>query len=288
MLLQNNMVLITTTSIVECMPTSKQIILCADDYAQSAAISKGILDLVQLKRLSAVSCMTQSPHWFYHAQDLLPVSEDIDLGLHFNLTHGFASDDKKLTRLIAQSLTGRYSVQSITKELHSQLDFFESALNRAPNFVDGHHHVHLFPGIRQVVLKTLHQRYPDKKPYLRLACPPLTGHDALLRALVLRFLAVGFKKEAMAAGFTFPPFFSGFYSLKQNANYPRFFQHCLQQISSGTLIMCHPALSASNLKEHDPIFLSRWHEYTYLKSPDFEQALNTAKVTLVRFKEMSL
>jgi predicted glycoside hydrolase/deacetylase ChbG (UPF0249 family) len=41
----------------------KRIVLCADDFGQSAAISQGILQLVQAGRLSAVSCMTEADSW---------------------------------------------------------------------------------------------------------------------------------------------------------------------------------------------------------------------------------
>ncbi len=68
----------------------KSIILCADDYGQNASISQAIVELLKLKCLSAVSCMTTSPHWFSQASWLLPYKDYVDIGLHFNLTHGFA------------------------------------------------------------------------------------------------------------------------------------------------------------------------------------------------------
>jgi len=40
-----------------------KLILCADDYAQSAGIDEAIIQLIEKKRLSAASCMTLSPRW---------------------------------------------------------------------------------------------------------------------------------------------------------------------------------------------------------------------------------
>src|SRR5262245_51710288 len=66
----------------------KNIVLCADDYGQAPPISAGILSLIKHRRLSAVSCMVNTPFWREHAQWLKPYSSQIDIGLHLNLTEG--------------------------------------------------------------------------------------------------------------------------------------------------------------------------------------------------------
>ncbi|KAB2641711.1 MAG: ChbG/HpnK family deacetylase [Verrucomicrobia bacterium] len=69
----------------------KRLTLCADDFGQSVAISKGILQLVAAGRLQAVSCLTESPAWPAMAQQLKALGTHHQTGLHFNLTHGFAA-----------------------------------------------------------------------------------------------------------------------------------------------------------------------------------------------------
>src|SRR6185312_11376957 len=68
----------------------KCIVLCADDYGQAPAISQGIINLIEKGRLSATSCMVNSDYWAEHAKWLLPYQQQIDIGLHFNLTEGRA------------------------------------------------------------------------------------------------------------------------------------------------------------------------------------------------------
>src|SRR5436190_22116683 len=66
----------------------KNIVLCADDYGQAPAISKGIISLLEKGRLSAVSCMVNMPGRPEAALWLQPFADQADMGLHFNLTEG--------------------------------------------------------------------------------------------------------------------------------------------------------------------------------------------------------
>ena len=63
----------------------KNIYLCADDYGMSIPINKGILQLLELKRLSAVSCASNFSEWKNTARDLKPFTTQINIGLHFNI-----------------------------------------------------------------------------------------------------------------------------------------------------------------------------------------------------------
>jgi predicted glycoside hydrolase/deacetylase ChbG (UPF0249 family) len=252
--------------------TMKKIILCADDYAQSQEISLAILELVEKGILSAVSCMTQSHLWPEHAAWLK--AHNIDVGLHFNLTHDFGQGAQSLGQLIKGSLFGHLDLKKIEMTLNKQLDAFESFFGKAPDFVDGHQHVHMFPGIRHVVLNTLNQRY-DKRPYIRVASVPLFGHDAFLKALTLRSLSLGFKKQLLVQGFPFPKHFAGLYSLNPKANYTKLMKGWLKHAKDDTLIMCHPGLEGSI--NEDFITLTRVNELHFLRSEAFKQALNQSK-----------
>ena len=61
---------------------AKPLVLCADDYAQSAGISQAIRDLAQAGRLSATSAMVLSPRWPEDAAALHALRGRIDVGLH--------------------------------------------------------------------------------------------------------------------------------------------------------------------------------------------------------------
>ena len=155
----------------------KHIILCADDYSQTLAISQGILELLQKKRLSATACMTNSPHWITHAAWLNPFINKADIGLHFNLSEGkpltkalgltHQGQFISLPKLLLKSQLRRLNQQSIIAELNAQLDQFIFAMGKLPDFLDGHQHIHHLPTIRDAVLSVYKQRFKSKNTYIR-------------------------------------------------------------------------------------------------------------------------
>ena len=135
--------------------------LCADDFGAAPGISQGIARLAHAGRISAVSCMTASPHWRESARRLEGVPKTIDLGLHLNFTEGRPLSARlarrwptfpSLPRLIAQAHLGLLPHSALRNEVHAQLAAFNHALGRPPDFIDGHQHVHHLPGIRRVLL----------------------------------------------------------------------------------------------------------------------------------------
>lgn len=260
---------------------SKTLILCADDFAQTEAVSDGIVTLLAAGRLSAVSCMTNSPRWHLDAQTLIPYVGRADIGLHFNLTHSFDQATQSLSTLIRSSLFRRLDIAPIRQALLQQIDQFESSMHRAPDFIDGHQHVHVFPQIRQVVCEVLAQRYPNKKPYLRRVTPSILHHDAFAKALILRLLAYRAGDEAALAGFRLPAAFAGLYSLSPTADFAGYMRRWLPSMPSGTLMMCHPGLAYQG--EDDPIAAARAREMDYLLSDAFARDLQIADVRLSRF-----
>ena len=66
----------------------KQLILCADDFAQNEDISEGILSLMRTKRINATSCVVNSPCWPEQSEALHAFKSSHFIGLHLNLTMG--------------------------------------------------------------------------------------------------------------------------------------------------------------------------------------------------------
>jgi len=265
----------------------KKIILCADDFGQSTAIGAGILQLVQAQRLSAVSCMTESACWPDSAKELFRFRESVDIGLHFNLTHTFAAQAfaaRPLGALLIAALSGRIDRRALATSLHTQLDRFEAAAGEMPDFIDGHQHVHIFPGIRGVVLRELKRRYPRRKPYLRAVNPRLRDSDGALKLSFLKLLNSGFRRAATRAGLASTSGFGGIYSLQAKANFPALMQRWIAAARNGDLLMCHPGLADDNAA--DPIAATRPHELQFLNGPEFAALLLRNDVRLSRFQSL--
>lgn len=265
----------------------KRIILCADDYAQSAAISVGILQLVEQRRLSAVSCFSESEFWSRAENSLFDYRDRIDIGLHFNLTQPFTNATvtaQSLSAVMRAALRGRIDRTVITATLHAQLDRFESVAGQMPDFVDGHQHVHMLPGIRDVVVATLAQRYRQQKPYLRAVNPRLPGHGGLFKLLVLKLLGSGFCNLARRHGLRTNRGFAGIYSLQAQADFATLMRNWLRAARNGDLLMCHPGTATSD--HSDSIADTRPLELTLLQSAEFDALLARNAICLSRFRDI--
>jgi hypothetical protein len=84
-----------------------------------------------------------------------------------------------LRSLILDAYTRRLDRRSIRAEIRLQLNAFEAALGRAPDYIDGHQHVHQLPGVRAELLDELAARYrTDQQPWLRCTVPARREVDA--------------------------------------------------------------------------------------------------------------
>ena len=265
----------------------KKIILCADDYAQSAAISAGILQLVEQRRLSAVSCFSEAEFWSRPENSLFDYRDRIDIGLHFNLTQPFANATvaaQPLNTVMRLALSGRIDRTIITVALHAQLDRFEAVARQAPDFIDGHQHVHVLPGIRDIVVTALAQRYRQQKPYLRAVNPRLPGHGGPFKLLVLKLLSSGFSALAQRHGLRTNRGFAGIYSLQAQADFTALMRNWIGAARSGDLLMCHPGAAAND--NSDPIAATRPRELALLQSAEFGAMLAHSAICLSRFRDL--
>lgn len=260
----------------------KTITLCADDYAQSPAVSAGIRQLIEAGRLTATGCMTQSPSWKEDGRALLPHAGRADIGLHFNLTHDFpGAPAQPLGTLLRASLLRTLDEGRVAASLKAQLDRFEDTMDMPPDFVDGHQHAHVFPVVRRVLLRELDARYRTRKPYLRAVNPHLRLRAGFPKQAFLRWLGAGFADKAKRAGFATNGGFAGIYSLRPADDFAANMDRWLAEASDGDLVMCHPGLAAADAA--DPIAATRPLELAFLGSAGFAGMLARHQAQLGRF-----
>ena len=255
------------------------ITLCADDYGLHPAVNEGILELVEQHRLSAVSCMSQSPLWPQAAAALSPYRSRLAVGLHFNLTERLVATDRPLRVVLARALLRRLDRSALARNLHQQLDLFEAHWHGQPDYVDGHQHVHALPGIRTVFLQVLKERYGAHLPTLRDPASSVWGADAPLKNFLLHWLCGHFHKQAFVSGFRFNSAFAGAYSLSEKADIAALFAVWLHRLPEGGLLMCHPAKEGSSTAPCAHL-QARYREFTYLASADFMDLLRRLDVHL--------
>jgi predicted glycoside hydrolase/deacetylase ChbG (UPF0249 family) len=174
----------------------------------------------------------------------------------------------KLTKLIAAALLGLVDRAEIKDELERQLDHFERGLSFPPDQVDGHQHVHVVPGIREVVLETLARRYPTLPPLVRdpsdrweaIAARP----SAKSKAALVATLALGFAAAARRRGLPINQGFSGFSKFDVKVPYGGELKEALQHLGALPIVMCHPGHPDAEPAHGDPLAARRRMEYDAL------------------------
>jgi len=251
--------------------------VCADDYGMCQGINEAVLEGVQAGWLTAVSCMSTAPAWQEGAARLVQAAEGrADLGLHLNLSETFAAEPEGygLRGLILRAYAGRLPRAEMRLRIALQLDAFEQATGRAPDFVDGHQHVHQLPVVRDALIEELLRRYGTHRPWLRDTTPPVQPRlDAAgnKHRLIAALGAAALRKRAAAQGFVQNRGLVGVYGF--DADEERYLQHLqawLIDAEHRSLLMCHPGLG--DLRG-DPIAVARRREHNVLGSMDFQLSL---------------
>jgi predicted glycoside hydrolase/deacetylase ChbG (UPF0249 family) len=252
----------------------RRIAFCADDFGSWPAATRGILALVERGRLGAVSCQVASPSWPAAAPRILEHAGAVDLGLHLDL----APRRSDLATLVLRTHARVLDRRAVALRIAAQLDAFERATGRAPQFVDGHHHCHQLPVVRELLLAELQARYPLRIPLVRstrqrrgrggkAAVLAALGGAALDRALTRREIAHNAD-------------FGGVYGLDPAADYPALMRGWLAEVADRGLIVCHPGEAPGD--PGDPIAPARARELAYLASEEFPADLAAAGVRPVR------
>jgi predicted glycoside hydrolase/deacetylase ChbG (UPF0249 family) len=270
------------------LPSTRSVVLCADDFALHPGVSRGIAQLATQGRLSATSVMVLAPGWPQDAALLQPLRGRIDVGLHLDWTSHFAlqaGHGSSLGKLMLQATLGRLDEAAALAVIDAQLDAFEAVWGAAPDHVDGHQHVQQFAGIRQPLVRALQRRYRRpgvRMPYLRISRPLAPLADMKSR-VIAAMGANALEKIAETSGIARAGALLGIYDFTGNASaYRQLMARWLSLAPTGSLIMCHPAATQ---QADDVIGAARLREFEVLGSAEFEAALSHAGVTLARGQE---
>ncbi|QHO71861.1 hypothetical protein ACH79_03685 [Bradyrhizobium sp. CCBAU 051011] len=273
----------------------RRIWLCADDYGLAEGVNRAIRDLISRGRLNATSVMVVGPAIgraeVTALQEVAATSARCAIGLHATLTAPF----RPLTmhfrpvdgglflpfpKLLRAGLLRRIDPGLIEDELLAQLAAFKELFGRAPDFVDGHQHAQLFPGVRDAFLRAVKEAAPDAwvrqggrlKPFGQLLGAP--------KALVLDVLSAQFRKRATSAKIPFNPAFAGAYDFSTSPDFGALMGQFLEGLPEGGLVMCHPGFVDETLEGLDPLTTQREAEHAFLASDRFAALLAANKVTL--------
>lgn len=273
----------------------RRIWLCADDYGISPGVNRAIRDLIERNRLNATSVMVVGPAIGRDEVRALEAaaanSPRCAIGLHVTLTAPF----RPLTmyfkpidgglflpfpKLLRAGLMGRLDPEVIRTELMVQFSTFGELFGRAPDFVDGHQHAQLFPGVRDAFLAAVNEIAPNAWVRQCGRNQPLVQRLGAPKALVLDALSAQFRRRASRADVPFNPGFEGAYDFSRQPDFGTLMQQFLDGLPEAGVIMCHPGVVDDILVSLDPLTVQREREYAFLGGDIFPPLLAAHNVTL--------
>jgi hypothetical protein len=164
----------------------------------------------------------------------------------------------------------------------------EAALGRAPDYVDGHKHVHLAPVVRSALLGLFETgRLDRRRTYVR-SCWETPGRViargvGVAATLGLSLLALPFAGAARRAGVAANDSFRGHTDFSRATPYGALFRRFAAGPGARPLLMCHPGFPDAELAALDPVVERRQDEFDYLAGAEFERDLAAAGRRVARF-----
>jgi chitin disaccharide deacetylase len=273
----------------------RRIWLCADDYGISSGVNRSIRDLIARGRLNATSVMVVGGAIGHDEVEALKTAAAAApraaIGLHVTLTAPF----RPLTmhfrpvygglfptfpKLLRAGFARRLDGEIIRTEVMVQLKSFSEQFGKPPDFVDGHQHAQLYPGVRDGFLDAVKEIAPNA--WVRQAGRPRSLARALTapKALFLDLLSAEFRRRAARASLAVNPGFAGAYDFSGAPDFAPLMAQFLDGLPDGGVIMCHPGFVDEALIGLDPLTTQREREHAYLASDRFPALLAANNVTL--------
>lgn len=277
-------------------PTTKYLIVNADDFGYFTCVSRGILDLASEGALGATGIMANSTDFDMNV-NALAVIDTLDLGVHLNITYGKPLTEN-MGRLVSQwdgnfpgkyhivlnVLSGKISIADIKEEWRAQIRrCLDSGI--AISFLNSHEHIHMLPPLYRTTQELAqefairHIRYTTAE----WCWPPDAG--SVVRNIVMQTCnAMNHAPQGRVPVKLLGLKESGEISIK-------YLEHALSKLSPGKVyeLMCHPGYF-DPLEIDDPALLSyhNWeHEHKLLGSSKLMDLYQQYNVQLVGYRDLA-
>ena len=273
----------------------RRVWLCADDYGISPGVNRSIRALIALGRLNATSVMMVG-----HAIQsdeiaaLIAVAKDqpgCAIGLHVTLTAPFSPMTMYyrplndglfpgLNATLVRAMLRRFDREIVRAEVAMQIAAFKAQFGRAPDYLDGHQHVQIFPQIRDAFLAAAAEHAPSA--WVRQCGRPASAATTIggLKARLLDSMSAAFRRKAKRRGVAFNTAFDGAYDYSRPTGFGALLEAFLRDMPTNGLVMCHPGHVDDTLRALDPFTEQREREHEFLASDAFPALLNRLNVTV--------
>lgn len=289
----------------------RQLIVNADDFGLTEQVSRGILDAHREGIVTSATLMANGGA-FDAAVSMSRRAPRLGIGVHLNLTQGHPVSpalsipslvdargrfDWSPGRLLRGIVTRQVDLADVETELRAQITkIFRAGIS--PTHLDGHKHVHVLPGVSEIVI-ALAQEFSI--PSVRCPQEEVPGFEGLLRtglnfgmAAAKQYLvgravsafAWRFKEKLEEAGLLFP---AHFYGLTQTGFLDaRSVQDILGRLPEGVSeLMCHPGYLDADLVQADTRLLAqREVEIRALTAPQVRRRVAEHGIQLISYRQV--
>jgi predicted glycoside hydrolase/deacetylase ChbG (UPF0249 family) len=151
-------------------PPSLSLVVTADDFGIGKKTSEGIIRAHLHGPVTATSLMSITGDHVRASIPLLADAPNLDVGLHLVLTRcgekpvmarhssGLVDRDGEFFsngKLWIRAFTGKLDQLAVADEIAAQTELFHKLVGRPPAYVDGHHHAHQLPVVREALLDVM-------------------------------------------------------------------------------------------------------------------------------------
>ncbi len=276
-------------------PSSRQLIVNADDYGLSRGVNTGIIEAAETGVVTSAS-MIVNLAGFDDAVARARSCPSLSLGLHLNLTTGKPlTAAPSLTRrktgqfyplplLVARASLGRVDSSEVSRECAAQIDrMIEVGI--LPTHLDSHRHVHAHPTLWAAVVEAASSRGISN---VRVPTEPLWANARDWRATLKKTgLLMCARVSRRRAEHNAPVHFFGL-SLQGGSSFAARLFALIPKLPVGiTELMTHPGYADSALSEHDGYTWEREEELRVLCSRELRDLIQRNGIELASFGDLT-
>lgn len=136
------------------------LIINADDYAMSDAVSDGIIIACQKGIVTSTTVLCNQPQHLVYAAERIIDAPKLGLGCHLNLTTGRPLTEcpsvvDETGNFVRPEIlkTAKVDEEEVYSELKAQVEMFIKTFQRKPTHLDGHYHITLMENMHNVMMQ---------------------------------------------------------------------------------------------------------------------------------------
>ena len=223
--------------------------IIADDFGLCEKHDNVIIDLINDKKINAVSVMVHPELKTSRRSNLLKVENNLAIGLHLNFTILLPKNKTTNTslKLFLNNLILKNNNKIIAQSIQYQINLFENIFDKFPDFIDGHEHVHIFPNIFGALTKILVTSSLPQNFWVRSPAPSTLSdlyreyRNAGIKVIIISFLGLIARKKLKKLNLKSNTNFFGFLKLNTTSkHFEKRYNENLSLLKKNMTLMVHP------------------------------------------------